>query len=137
MNRLLGIDYGEKRIGVALSDPLQIIASPFKVVANDNKAISEIKEIIKEYDVSEIVVGRPINLKGAETASTIKAREFKEKLEQEISLPIAFWDERLSTKSANNALLEGNVSRGKRKQLVDKIAAVFILQSYMDCRKRK
>ena len=137
MDRLLGIDYGEKRIGLALSDPLQVIASPFKVLENNAQIYKEIAVIIDEYTVSLVVLGNPVNMKGQETASTLKVKEFKQKLEQHLSVPVTLWDERLSTKSATNALLQGNVRRDKRKQVIDKIAAVFILQSYMDCRPKR
>lgn len=137
MYRMLGIDYGEKRIGIAMTDPLQIIASPFDVFENNDHVLDKIANLVEEYNVSIVVVGNPLNLKGEQTLSTQNAVRFKETLDTKISVPVVLWDERLSTKSANNSLIEGNVSRAKRKQMVDKIAAVFILQSYMDFTKKR
>ncbi len=103
------IDHGETRIGIALSDPLQIISRPYKVISNTNdNTLAEIKKIIEEENIGKIVVGLPVNLKGEDTIRTGEVREFVKKLKKNISIPVIFWDERYSTVEANEILKKKN-----------------------------
>jgi putative Holliday junction resolvase len=132
--RLMGLDVGDVRIGVALSDPLRITAQPFLVVkrSSTEKAISRIAEIVREKSVEKIVVGIPLARDGTHGPMARRILEFVAELRREISIPVISWDERYSTHQANRALLEGNVRRRKRKETVDKTAAALILQSFLD-----
>lgn len=133
--RIMCLDVGKARIGIAQSDPMKIIASPLEVlkrtvsINNDAKYIAS---LIKQNDVELLVVGLPLKLDGTESESTIMAKEFAEKISKYSDVKIEFQDERLSTVSAERILLEGNVRRDKRKGVVDKIAATIILQNYLD-----
>ncbi|NCC50373.1 MAG: Holliday junction resolvase RuvX [Spartobacteria bacterium] len=134
MGRLLGIDYGQRRIGVALSDPCRIIASPLEMIPNssDKEVLQRIRTLCKEHEVDGIVIGLPLNMDGTAGPIAEYVTAFAEKLRAATPLPVACWDERLSSKSAENALIEGGTRREKRKQLIDKIAAQIILQHYID-----
>jgi putative Holliday junction resolvase len=122
MGRVLGIDYGDSRIGLAMSDPLKIIASPFK-------------SLIKEKDVEAIVVGLPLGLKGQETAQTKKVREFADLL-CTLKLPIRLEDERLSSVSAEKSMIQQNIKTGHNKGLIDQRAAAIVLQQFLDKQNR-
>jgi len=131
--RKLGIDYGEKHIGVAVSDPLGITAQPVDVV----KDIEGILRIIREYQgVSRIIVGLPKTLKGEIGIAAQKVLDFVELLKTKVSIPVETWDERLSTAGVERTLIEAGLSRQKRKKVVDKSAAAFILQGYMDSKRK-
>lgn len=131
--RKLGIDYGEKRIGVAVSDPLGITAQPVEVVENNPEAVSKINDIINKIEnVELIVVGLPKTLKGEIGISAQKVLEFVEIIKKEINIPIVTWDERMTTAAAEKMLISAGLSRGKRKKVIDKAAAAYILQSYLD-----
>lgn len=133
--RIMCLDVGSVRVGIAMSDPMQIIASPLEVLKRTNSINNDAKyvaNLIKTYEVGLVVVGLPLKLDGTESASTLMAREFAEKLSKFTTVPIEFQDERLSTVSAQRILLEGNVRRDKRKGVVDKLAANIILQNYLD-----
>lgn len=130
--RIMSIDYGDVRVGIAISDPLGIIASPFKVLKNDINLINNIKNIIKEKKISKIIVGWPLSLDGKETNQTRKVANFIKDLESKVDIPIEKVDEAYTTEKAEDILLEGNISRKKRKKLRDKIAASFILQKYLN-----
>src|ERR1043166_2475378 len=117
--RIAALDYGRKRVGLALSDPLQMISQPKGYLSNDSKLYSQLKEFISENEVSQVVVGIPPSLKGSDSEMTREVRSFVEKLKSEIELPITEWDERLTTQAAEKALIEGDVKRGKRKELRD------------------
>ena len=135
--RLLGLDYGEKYIGVALSDPLGIIGSPLETIHRKEenklrKTYARIEEIVKEYGVEKIVVGLPKNMNNTEGDSAMHCREFAANVERRTGLPVVLWDERLSTSSARNILMESGVRRENRKEVIDKIAAGIILQNYLD-----
>ncbi|MFH1825295.1 MAG: Holliday junction resolvase RuvX [Candidatus Firestonebacteria bacterium] len=133
--RLLGIDYGEKRVGVAITDELNILAHPLKVVKSTN-AINEIKKILNEYnDISKIIVGMPLNLKGEVSFKAKQVLDWIEKLKKEVNIPIITWDERFTTSAAESFLLEANVKRKNRKKIIDKLAARIILQDYLDANK--
>lgn len=132
--RIMGIDYGDARIGVALSDPLGITAQTFEVIHRNvvRDVLGRIVEIIKEQEVTRIVVGLPRNMNGTLGERVEKTNFFADQLKERTGLPIAFMDERLSTVSAHKLLIAGDVRRDKRKQVVDKVAAALILQSYLD-----
>ena len=135
--RILGLDYGSKTVGVALSDPLGLTAQALETIwrKQENKlrqTLARIEELIKEYQVETIVVGYPKNMNNTVGERAEKALEFKEKLESRTGLPVVMWDERLTTLEANRTLMEAGVRRENRKQYLDGLAAVFILQGYLD-----
>ncbi len=132
MGRILGIDYGERRIGLALSDPLHIIASPYDTLIGEaSDSLSKLKDIIESESVTQIVLGLPIGMKGQDTALTEKVREFALQLEV-FSLPIHFQDERLSSVSAQKSLIQQDIKTGHNKGLIDQRAAAIILQQFLD-----
>jgi putative Holliday junction resolvase len=137
MGRVLGIDYGDSRIGLAMSDPLKIIASPFKTIRNEGneKCLQVLQSLIKEKDVEAIVVGLPLGLKGQETAQTKKVREFADLL-CILKLPIRLEDERLSSVSAEKSMIQQNIKTGHNKGLIDQRAAAIVLQQFLDKQNR-
>ena len=137
MGRVLGIDYGDSRIGLAMSDPLKIIASPFKTIRNEGneKCLQLFQSLIKEKDVEAIVVGLPIGLKGQETVQTKKVMEFANLL-YALKLPIHLEDERLSSVSAEKSMIQQNIKTGHNKGLIDQRAAAIILQQFLDKQNR-
>ena len=137
MGRVLGIDYGDSRIGLAMSDPLKIIASPFKTIRNEGneKCLQVFQSLIKEKDVEAIVVGLPMGLKGQETVQTKKVREFADLL-YTLKLPIGLEDERLSSVSAEKSMIQQNIKTGHNKGLIDQRAAAIILQQFLDKQNR-
>ena len=137
MGRVLGIDYGDSRIGLAMSDPLKIIASPFKTIRNEGneKCLQVFHTLIKEKDVEAIVVGLPMGLKGQETVQTKKVREFANLL-YALKLPIHLEDERLSSVSAEKSMIQQNIKTGHNKGLIDQRAAAIILQQFLDKQNR-
>lgn len=135
MGRYLGIDYGKKRIGLALSDIMGMMAQPFDVLEFKGlkNNIENILKIVKEKEVSCIVIGKPINMNGTEGEMVEIIKEFVEELKKFTDIKIEMIDERLTTAQAERVLVEeGNVSREKRKGLRDKLSATFILQTYLD-----
>jgi len=132
--RILGLDVGDKTIGVALSDPLGFTAQGITTIRRKKEYydINELKKICIEYDVDKIVCGLPKNMNGSIGNQGEKVLEFCEKVKEIIDLPIIMWDERLTTVAAHKAMLEADISRKKRKKIVDKIAATYILQGYLD-----
>lgn len=141
--RVLGLDLGERRIGVAISDPLGITASGVEVIqrAGLDRDLARLSALIGANEVGEVVVGLPRHMNGSMGEAARKAQEFAAMLEarlEEMGLAprFTFWDERLSTVAAQRALLEGDMSRAKRKQVVDKVAAAIILRAYLDSRPR-
>ena len=137
MGRVFGIDYGDSRIGLAMSDPLKIIASPFKTIRNEGneKCLQVFQSLIKDKDVEAIVVGLPMGLKGQETAQTKKVREFADLL-YVLKLPIHLEDERLSSVSAEKSMIQQNIKTGHNKGLIDQRAAAIILQQFLDKQNR-
>jgi len=135
--RILGLDVGEKTIGVAISDELGFTAQGIETIKRTKltKDISRLKEIIAEYGVEEIVVGLPRNMDGSIGLRAEMIQKFANKLQTAVALPVTFWDERLTTVSAERTLLEADVSRKKRKKVIDKLAAILILQGYLDHKK--
>ena len=130
--RIMGLDFGSRTIGVALSDALLWTAQGLKTIKRSKNELAELAQIIKEYEVAEIVLGYPKNMNGTIGERAKLTTQFGENLQQEFSLPIIYWDERLSTVGAERSLLEADLSRAKRKKVIDKMAAVFILQGYLD-----
>ncbi len=133
-HRLLGIDYGEKRIGLSITDPLNIFAYPLTTLKNDSKIWSNLKEVILNYDVKEIVLGYPIREDGKKSTSTLKVEDFKKKLENKIKLPVHLVDESYSSVIATQIIRKSVSSKKKRrsKELIDKYSASIILQDYLD-----
>lgn len=132
--RVLGLDVGEKTIGVAVSDPLGFTAQGIKTIHRKGKKtdIEELKQICIQYEVDTIVVGLPKNMNGTIGPQGEKVMSFSEFIKEHTNLPIKLWDERLTTVAAHRAMLEADLSRAKRKKIVDKMAASFILQGYLD-----
>lgn len=134
--RILGLDFGTKTTGVAVSDPLGFTAQGLEIIRrtdsyNLKPTINRIKEICEEYKVEKIVLGFPKNMNNTEGERCQHTLVFKKKLEQALALPVDLWDERLTTMEAENVLLAADLSRGRRKQVIDKLAAVLILQNYL------
>lgn len=141
--RIMGLDYGSKTMGVAISDALGITAQGIETIERKEenklrKTLARIEELVKEYEVTEIVLGFPKNMNNTIGERAEKSLELKKMLERRTGLPVIMWDERLTTVEAERTLIESNVRRENRKKYVDKIAAVFILQGYLDslCMKR-
>ena len=128
------MDVGTKTIGVALSDPLGITAQGFEVIRRrgEEKDLARLRDIIAEKEVDGIVVGLPRNMNGTMGPQSEVVRAFASLLEESFNLPVALWDERLSTVAAEKMLISADVSRSKRKLVIDKMAAVMILQGYMN-----
>jgi len=139
MGRILALDVGEKRIGVAVSDALNTIAQGIETIKRiDTKSVVEkIKGLIKEYGLSKIVVGIPLNMNGTKGTSARSVEGFIRLIQAEIDLSIETVDERLTTAQGERILLEADISRKKRKRSIDKIAAQLILQSYLDLHAQK
>ncbi len=133
-HRKMGIDYGDKRIGIALSDALCIISSPFEVYKNigEDDAINHIINLIKEYDVDEIAMGLPLNMDGTEGERALIHRNFGDKLSKLSNVKVVYIDERLTSAEAEDILIASGVRREKRKELIDKISAQIILQTYIN-----
>jgi len=134
MGRVLGIDYGDKRVGFAISDELEMVATPLGVHtrAKAGDDVAAVLELCREWNVARIVVGEPLNMDGSSGAAVDKVHEFVGRLEECSPVEILLWDERMSTMSAERVLIEGNISRRRRKGVVDKLAAQIILQNYLD-----
>lgn len=130
--RILGLDIGERRIGVAVSDELGTIASPVGLIRRESDVARELKELIIRYDAVRLVAGLPIGLSGREGPQAALVREFTDALASEIDVPLDYWDERLSTTVAERSLIAGGTRRSKRKDKIDAVAAAVILQSYLD-----
>lgn len=137
--RILGLDLGTKTLGVAVSDATGIIATGLTTIRfsenNPKESLTELKRIIDEYNVSVIVLGLPKNMNNTLGEAAKRSTDFKEILENEFNLKVDLQDERLSSVTANNVLLQADVSRKKRKTKVDTLAATIILQNYLDIRK--
>ena len=140
--RIMGLDYGSKTVGVAISDPLLITAQGIEIIRrkDENKlrrTLARIEELIVEYEVSEIVLGLPKNMNDTIGDRAKLSLEFQEKLERRTGLPVTMWDERLTTVAAKQAMMEAGIRREERKEYVDRIAAELILQGYLDYRTNK
>ena len=135
--RIMGLDYGSKTVGVAISDALCITAQGIETIQRKEenklrKTLARIEELAKEYQVDRIVLGFPKNMNNTIGERAEKSLELKEMLERRTGLPVIMWDERLTTVEAERTLIESNVRRENRKKYIDQIAAVFILQGYLD-----
>jgi len=137
--RILGIDYGKRRLGLALSDPTGLIASGLATldVTTDEKSIEELKAIVRLHSVDAVVIGLPRSLDGQLGQAAQEVLQFKDKLAEALHMPVHTWDERMTTVIAERAMLEADVSRSKRKKKVDRIAAQIILQGFLNFLKRK
>lgn len=135
MDRVLALDVGRVRIGVAMSDPMGMIAQPFEVIdRRKTKALERIAELVEEYEVTTLVVGRPLTLSGDNGLAVEATEAFVGALAKLVSLPVQWCDERLSTAQAQRLMIDGGVRRDKRRNQIDKVAAALILQSYLDSR---
>jgi putative Holliday junction resolvase len=134
--RILAIDYGSRRMGLAVSDPLGITAQGLETLERKNKRadFGRLERTIREYQVREIVLGNPLRMSGQEGTQSQKVAEFAEALRERFQLPVHLWDERLTSAEANRLLREAEVSVKKRAQAVDRMAAVLILQSFLQSR---
>ena len=130
--RIMGIDHGAVRVGIAISDPMQIIARPYKVIINNDGLLDEITSIIKKENIGKIIIGLPLNLAGEDTQKTKEVRNFAEKLKKDISIPVILWDERYTTVEANEALQEMGYNIHESKEVIDKVAASLILRNYLE-----
>lgn len=137
--RILSLDYGSKRIGVAVCDELGMTAQGLATIARKNrrKDLEEIAGFIRTYSVEKIVIGYPIRLDGTEGIECEKINKFASMLESTFSLPVIKWDETLSTKEAEEILFRANIARNKRRNIVDKLAATLILQGYLDAQEHR
>ena len=137
--RIMGLDYGSKTIGVAISDPLGLTAQGIEIIRREEenklrKSLRRIEALIAEYQVEEIVLGFPKNMNNTIGERAEKSLQLKETMEKRCGLPVIMWDERLTTVEANRTLMESGVRRENRSKYVDMIAAVFILQGYLDAK---
>ena len=135
--RIMGLDYGSKTVGVAVSDPLLITAQGVEIIRRDSenkirKTLARIEALIEEKEVTKIVLGYPLNMNDTVGERARKTEEFKESLERRTGLEVVLWDEGLTTVEAENAMIESGIRREDRKKYVDEIAAMLILQSYLD-----
>ena len=135
--RILGLDFGSKTVGVAVSDELLITAQGVEIIRRKSpsklrQTLARIDELVGEYGVERIVLGYPKNMNNTEGDRCAKTKEFKELLEKRCNLPVILWDERLTTVAADNSMMEMGIRRENRKEYVDEIAAIFILQGYLD-----
>jgi putative Holliday junction resolvase len=140
--RKMGLDFGAKTVGVAISDPLLITAQGIEIIRRKSESklrqtLARIEELIVEYEVDEIVLGYPKNMNDTEGERAEKTLAFKEMLERRTGLCVELWDERLTTVAADKAMMEAGIRREERREHVDRIAAVFILQGYLDYLKNK
>ena len=137
--RILGLDVGSRRIGLAVSDPLGITAQGLETLQRQNKRLdfTQLEQVIREYRVAEIVIGLPLHMTGVEGTQAEKMQDFAEQVRRRFRLPVHLWDERLSSAQANRLLRETDMSIKRRGQVVDQMAAVLILQSWMDARSGK
>lgn len=137
--RVLGLDVGSRRIGIAVSDPLGITAQGLETLERKNKRhdFEHLERVIREYEVREIVVGLPLRMSGAEGTQSEKMRAYAEDLKKRFGLPVHLWDERLTSAEANRFLRETELSIEKRGKAVDRMAAVLILQGWMESRRQR
>ena len=140
--RILGLDFGSKTVGVAVSDGLLLTAQGVETIERKDenklrKTCARIEELIAEYEITEIVLGLPKNMNNTEGERVEKTKAFGEMLERRTGLPVHYWDERLTTVAAEQILMESGVRRENRKAVIDKVAAGLILQGYLDCLRTK
>lgn len=134
--RILGLDVGSKTIGMAISDPLGITAQGLQTIRRQNKRLDygQLEAAIRKYEISEIVIGYPLRMSGAEGIQSEKMQLFAEDIRKRFKLPVHLWDERLTSAQANRVLRDSEMSIKRRGEVVDRLAAVLILQNWMDTR---
>ena len=134
MVRSFGLDVGSKTVGVAVSDALGITAQPVTTLRRTNLRadLTELRRLAEHHGVEHAVVGLPLNMDGSEGSSAVEARRFGDAVARTLGIPVEYWDERLTTAAANRMLLEADVSRAKRRTVVDQVAAALILQGWLD-----
>jgi putative holliday junction resolvase len=137
--RLMALDVGSRTIGLAVTDPLGITAQGLQTIRRKNKRtdLAALQDVITKYDVRELVIGLPLRMSGAEGTQSGKIREFAEMVEKHFKLPVHLWDERLTSVEANRVLRESEMSISKRAAVVDQLAAVLILQNYLESRQHQ
>ena len=138
MGRVLGIDYGERRLGLAISDETRTIASGLEVYErrSPERDLHHLKEVVERYGVERVVLGLPLHMDGSYGPKAQEVLQFKEQLEEALKMPVDLMDERLTTREAERVLLEADLSRRRRRGIRDQLAAVLILQGYLDRQKR-
>lgn len=134
MPRILGLDYGEKRLGFAVSDPTGMLATPLRVETcrSEDEAAKIVAEVCAETGAGQLVVGLPLNMDGSRGPQALKVLAFVERMKGRLSMPVTTWDERLSSRAAERVLIDAGTSRKGRRGVVDKLAAQIFLQSYLD-----
>jgi len=134
--RILGLDHGTRRVGVAVSDEMQLIALPLEYIAPEPFVdfLLRLKEILREKEIGLILIGLPRNMDGSYGPAALKVQEFAAALKVAVPIPLQLWDERLTTTQAQKFLIQGGMRRDKRKEKVDQTAAAILLQSYLDSR---
>ncbi|MCL6452489.1 MAG: Holliday junction resolvase RuvX [Alicyclobacillus sp.] len=139
MARILGVDYGTVRIGIALSDPTGLIASSLTVIKRrgDEQAVQEVASLAQVHEAAEVVVGLPLHMDGREGEKAQACRQFAARLQDVVDCPVTLYDERLTTVAAQRMLVAADVSRARRRQVVDAVAAQVLLQSFLDHRNRR
>lgn len=130
--RLLGLDIGGRRIGVAISDELGLIASPVAMVLRGPRVAQELRDLVVKYGAVRLIAGLPVGMSGREGPQAADVREYADAIASEVGLPLDYWDERLSTSIAERSLIASGTRRDKRRAQVDAVAAAVILQSYLD-----
>jgi putative Holliday junction resolvase len=133
--RLLGLDYGRKRIGLALTDPLGLTAQPMGFIEQSNRSLCEIAQKVSEYQVTEVIVGYPNSLNGTPGPMALEVERFAKALGERISCDIRFWDERFTSAEVENVLISADVTRKKRKESRDAMAAALLLQGYLESKR--
>ncbi len=136
MPRVLGLDYGEKRLGFALSDETEMLATPLCVITcrDTEEALRAVQRMCEENKVSKLVVGLPVNMNGSRGPAVDKVLDFIKQLQARMSVPVETWDERLSTRQAESVLIDAGTSRRRRKEVIDKLAAQLMLQNCLDAK---
>ena len=136
--RILGLDIGKKTIGVALSDEAGITAQPLKLIKRSSlaKDLEDVMQTAREHSVGKILAGLPLNMNGTSSSTTEFVLKFFEMIKKKSPVPVITWDERLSTAAVERVLIDGDMSRNRRKEVIDKMAAAYILQGYLDSRER-
>ena len=134
MTRIIALDYGKRRIGIAISDPLQLIAQPLETLEHKNlvSTVKRLTELMRQYSVEKIVLGFPLSLRGRKTAFTRRVEQFGKNIEAKLGLPIVYWDERLTSVQARRTLITMNEKPSRKKDKIDKLAAALILQNYLE-----
>ncbi|SMO63237.1 Holliday junction resolvase RuvX [Melghirimyces algeriensis] len=139
MKRIMGLDVGEKRVGVAVSDPMGWTAQGIEIIQRDGRQewLDQLAKLIEQYEVETLVVGFPRNMDGSIGEKGEACQELSRLLEKQFKIPVELWDERLSTVAVERTLIDADMSRQKRRKVIDQMAASWILQGYLDAQGRK